>query len=464
MNINDLISMASQNLWRTKLRTTLTLIGVIIGIGALISMVSFGIGLEKNITEQLKSNDLFTSLTISTKAVNFRGPHGNRPKEKGDLTQVPLNDSLVKDLQGRPEVALAYPRINLPLKIVWNKDTQNTNSGSLPMEMGKVAPYNELYAGSYFSNDSAKEALVSLSFLRKLGLEVRTQEHLKNLGKLDSGMQLALADTIIGKQVALLSQTLKTNSAFALIGGIENVIEEQATTFTIVGILKEEQFAGPTLREEIILPLTTAKKMPSIGFDRISDLMENKMRGNQYASIAVKAKNMEGLATLKTYLKEREINYFALDDGLAEMKKAFVILDSVLGIVGLISLMVAGFGIVNTMLMSIMERKREIGIMKAVGGKNKDIRMIFFFEAGFIGFVGAIGGILLGYGLTRLANIVVNSQYVKNASEPIDLFAFPTWLLGGAIAFSILLSLGAGLYPAIRASRINPIDALRQEG
>lgn len=456
--------MASQNLWRTKLRTSLTLVGVIIGIGALISMVSFGIGLEKNITEQLKSNDLFTSLTISTKAINFRGPNANRKKENSEASQVPLNDSLVKILQARPEVALAYPRINLPLKLVWNNDTQNTNSGSLPMEMGKIAPYNELYAGDYFSNDSATEALVSLSFLRQLGLEVRTKEYLSEIGKIDSGMHLALADTIIGKKITLLSQTLKTTSAMAFIGGIENVIEEKASTFTIVGILKEEQFAGPTLREEIILPLVTAKKMPSIGFDRISDLMENKMRGNQYASIAVKAKNMEDLAALKAYLKEKKINYFALDDGLAEMKKAFIILDSVLGIVGLISLMVAGFGIVNTMLMSIMERKREIGIMKAVGGKNRDIRMIFFFEAGFIGFVGAMGGIVLGYGLTRLANLVVNSQYIKNASEPVDLFAFPVWLLGGAIAFSILLSLGAGLYPAIRASRINPIEALRQEG
>jgi putative ABC transport system permease protein len=249
-----------------------------------------------------------------------------------------------------------------------------------------------------------------------------------------------------------------------MMGGIENMIGEEETKVKIVGMLKEEQFSGPAMREEIILPITTAKKMPSLGFDRISDMISNKNKGNQYASIYVKTKSMDDLGKLKKFLDKQKINYFAVDDGLAEMKKAFLILDSVLGIIGLISLLVAGFGIINTMLMSILERKREIGIMKAVGGKNRDIRMIFFFEAGFIGLVGALGGISLGYGLTRIANLIVNNQYMKNADEFVDMFSFPWWLIGGSVLFSIIISLLAGLYPAIRASSIHPIDALRQTG
>lgn len=465
MTLSDLVIMARQNLWRTRLRTLLTLIGVIIGIGALIAMVSFGIGLEKNITEKFKSNDLFTSLTISTKAFNFKGGPGNRNKaEKKEATAVPLNDSLITVLQKRPEVAIAYPRINLPVKAVLGNDTAATNTGSLPMSMAKHPPYNELYAGQYFSSDSAREALVSLNFLRSLGYEVRTKEKIKANIEVDSGLQLALADTIIGKELTLLSASLKSTSPLAMMAGIENVIGEEATAIKIVGILKEEQFSGPSLREEIILPVQTAKNLPSLGFDRISDLIENKARGNQYTSIYVKTKSMEDLGRIKTYLDGQKINYFAVDDGLSEMKKAFLILDSILGIIGLISLLVAGFGIVNTMLMSILERKREIGIMKAVGGKNRDIRMIFFFEAGFIGFVGAIGGITLGYGLTRIANLIVNNQYIKDADAFVDLFSFPWWLVGGSVLFSILISLLAGLYPAIRASSIHPIEALRQEG
>lgn len=465
MTILDLITMARQNLWRTRLRTLLTLIGVIIGIGALIAMVSFGIGLEKNITEKFKSNDLFTSLTISTKAFNFKGgPRARGAADQQSETAVPLNDSLIAVLQKRPEVSIAYPRLNVPVRAALSKDTASTNIGSLPMEMAQHPPYNELYAGRYFSNDSALEAIVSLHFLESLGLEVRTKDKIAGYTPSDSSLRLASADTVLGKEISLFSVSLKNASPFAMMGGLENAIDESETKVKIVGILKEEQFAGPNLREEIILPIKTAKAMPSLGFDRVSDLISNKNKGNKYTSIYVKAKSMEDLNKLKKYLDDQKINYFAIDEGLAEMKKAFLILDSILGIIGLISLLVAGFGIVNTMLMSILERTREIGIMKAVGGKNSDIRMIFFFEAGFIGFIGALGGITMGYGLTRLANLIVNNQYIKDADEFVDLFSFPWWLIGGSVLFSIVISLLAGLYPAIRASSIHPIDALRQTG
>lgn len=466
MNLTDLISMARQNLWRTRLRTSLTLIGVFIGIAALIAMVSFGIGLEQNITDKFKSNDLFTSLTISNKAINFKGgPNRSRITKEDNEPRQSLNDSFITQLQARPEVAIAYPKINTSVRatLLDGTDTINTTTGCLPMAMGQQAPYNDLYAGKYFTNDSALEVLLSLNALYALGYDARTAGEMQ-LDKKDTLLTIVLVDTLIGKEITLLSTSLLSTSPLAMLGGIENVIGEEATQVKIVGILKEEQFSGPSLREEIILPIKTAKSLPSLGFDRVSDLLSRRTNGDQYASIFVKAKSMEDLSILKKHLNDQNIHYFAIDDGLAEMKKSFLILDSILGIIGLISLLVAGFGIVNTMLMSIMERKREIGIMKAVGGRNKDIRLIFFFEAGFIGLVGAVGGIILGYGLTRVANWVVNKQFIKNPAEYVDLFSFPMWLIVGAIIFAIAISLLAGLYPAIRASNIHPIEALRQEG
>ena len=465
MTLLDLISMARQNLWRTRLRTFLTLIGVIIGIGALIAMVSFGIGLEKNITDKFKSNDLFTSLTISTKAFNFKGgPPKKDAVEKAKESAAPLNDSLINVIQKYPGVAVAYAKVNVPVRASIGTKKTTSNAGGLPMKMSNYPPYNQLYAGHYFTNDSAKEAIVSLDFLRQLGWEVVVKDKIDAYKRKDTSLQLALADTLLGKELSLFSASLKSTSPFAMMGGIENVIGEQETKIKIVGILKEEQFSGPNLREEIILPILTVKEMPSLGFERISDFLDNSNKKNQYTAIYVKTKSMDDLRNLKTFLDKEKINYFALDDGLSEMKKAFLILDSILGIIGLISLLVAGFGIVNTMLMSIMERKREIGIMKAIGGKNRDIRMIFFFEAGFIGVVGALGGIAIGYALTRLANLVVNNNYIKNPDDFVDLFSFPWWLLLGSLVFSVAISLLAGLYPAIRASKIHPIDALRQTG
>src|SRR5690606_36660337 len=134
-------------------------------------------------------------------------------------------------------------RINLPVKVVLAKDTAATNTGSLPMVMAQQPPYNELYAGNYFSGDSAREALVSLNFLRSLGYEVRTKEKIAANIEVDSGLRLARADTIIGKEIILLSTSLRSTSPLAIMAGIENVIGEEATAIKIVGILKDEQFS-----------------------------------------------------------------------------------------------------------------------------------------------------------------------------------------------------------------------------
>jgi putative ABC transport system permease protein len=115
------------------------------------------------------------------------------------------------------------------------------------------------------------------------------------------------------------------------------------------------------------------------------------------------------------------------------------------------------------MIMSILERTREIGIMKAVGGSENQIKIIFFVEAAFIGLIGALFGLALGWFVSRIANVIINTKLAPLDSPEVDLFYFPLWLITGAIAFSILVSLAAGLYPAIRAARIDPVRALRHD-
>jgi ABC-type antimicrobial peptide transport system permease subunit len=113
--------------------------------------------------------------------------------------------------------------------------------------------------------------------------------------------------------------------------------------------------------------------------------------------------------------------------------------------------------------MSILERTREIGIMKSIGGSEGEIRVIFFTEAATIGFTGAIFGLILGWFVTRVANVIINSKLRPEDLPEVDMFYFPWWLILGAMAFSILLSLAAGLYPAGRAARIDPVRALRHD-
>jgi putative ABC transport system permease protein len=128
-----------------------------------------------------------------------------------------------------------------------------------------------------------------------------------------------------------------------------------------------------------------------------------------------------------------------------------------------VALFVAALGIVNTMVMSILERTREIGVMKAIGASDAEIRTIFFAEAATIGAVGAVCGLILGWLVTRLANAVVNIRFLPAGEEPVNLFYFPLWLILGAVGFSIVVSLLAGLYPAGRAARVDPVKALRHD-
>jgi putative ABC transport system permease protein len=115
------------------------------------------------------------------------------------------------------------------------------------------------------------------------------------------------------------------------------------------------------------------------------------------------------------------------------------------------------------MVMSILERTREIGVMKAIGGSESDIRLIFVVEAGTIGLIGAVLGIILGWVVTRIANFIANSYLLPEETAFINFFHFSAWLILGAIAFSVTVSLAAGLYPAVRAAGVDPVKALRHD-
>jgi putative ABC transport system permease protein len=124
---------------------------------------------------------------------------------------------------------------------------------------------------------------------------------------------------------------------------------------------------------------------------------------------------------------------------------------------------VSSLGIINTMVMSILERTREIGIMKAIGGSDRDVRGIFMVEAGTIGLIGGVAGIILGWAVGRLINFGANIYITRQGGTEGNLFSLPWWLIGGALAFALFVSLIAGSFPARRAARLDPIQALRHE-
>jgi len=132
-----------------------------------------------------------------------------------------------------------------------------------------------------------------------------------------------------------------------------------------------------------------------------------------------------------------------------------------LAVLGGISLLVAAMMIVNTLVMAVLERTREIGLLKSLGATDRVVSRLFLTEAGAIGLLGGIGGLILGSVVAHVTNFIANIQIYRESGVRVDLVSFPIWLLAGAIGFAILVSVVAGVYPARRASRVDPVVALR---
>ena len=192
-------------------------------------------------------------------------------------------------------------------------------------------------------------------------------------------------------------------------------------------------------------------------------LLRPRAEDRSYPSVTVKVTHAQHTQDVQDKIKAMGYSAFSLNDALQGAKRAFLILDIVLSLIGSIALAVSSLGIVNTMVMSILERTREIGIMKAIGGSDSDIRRIFLIEASAIGVIGGVAGVVLGWVVGRVINFGANIYIENQGGTPGNLFSLPLWLIGGAIGFSLVVSLLAGSYPARRAARLDPIQALRHD-
>jgi len=453
MPLFDLLKLGMENLWQSKLRTALTILGVVVGIGALTSMVSFGTGMQKNVIDAFKKNDLFSSLYITPAKIDLEdmasGDVGNLMRS----VRTPLTDSTLMSILSVEGVQVAFPEIRFPVKLRFKGRETRTHLQALPVSVGGYPPFDRLQSGRFFRDDTCSEVVVSWNELRELGLP----------GFKDgTGEGAAAADTLLGCAVEIVSAVLDFNALPDLFRTGVTPTAEIATPFRICGLWKQNNnFTRSQYNSGVFIPLKAAERVPRLSFSSVWDILGRGDGG--YPAIYVRAETVRALPAVRKKLEAMDLNVFTLTDELKEIRRGFLILDSMLGAIGTIALFVAALGIINTMVMSILERTREIGIMKAIGAGENEIKLIFFTEAGVIGAVGALFGLVLGWIVTRIANLIANT-YLRPAGDiEVDLFYFPVWLVAGAILFSILISLAAGLYPAARAARIDPVEALRHD-
>jgi len=251
-------------------------------------------------------------------------------------------------------------------------------------------------------------------------------------------------------------------------------------TFHIAGVLKEAKpdgGPGPTRGlmpyADVYIPVAAARQWSIAHQGEQSRVImalarESGAIGNGespgYASAIVRVTDPVKLTEVRQRLKQMGLGSFSIVDQMEQIRTVFLIIDAVLGLLGGISLLVASFGIANTMIMSILERTREIGIMKAIGAEDREIKLIFFFEAAVIGFTGGVIGSLAAWGIDGISNRLAYRFILKpQGASFVDFFHLPAYLWLGAIAFALIVSILAALYPAARAARIDPVRALRHD-
>ena len=322
--------------------------------------------------------------------------------------------------------------------------------------------------GQFFSSDTAPEAILQKAFAEELlGKTSR--------GGLDQTDVKELAAPLLGKELVMkyAQREASKNPAAAKNGSSPADIAETGAAYSvisreqklkIVGVadLDPESMRGPT-RARVFLPLKLAESlhvMLPTDLREISSATADKL---VYSSLSVRVKNPGQIQSVEDAVKKMGFNTFSILDASKSIQQFFKVLDVFLGIFGSLALAVAFIGIVNTLVMAILERRREIGIMKAIGASDGDVKKLFFAEAGAMGILGGVIGVALGWAIGQVINLGTNI-YLKSQSFPPEHFwSVPWWLVAFALWFSFLVSLAAGLYPASRAARLDPVQALRYE-
>jgi len=394
-----LFQIAFKNLWFRKIRTIVTILGVVVGIGAIVFLVSLGYGLQKMTLSSVGTMELLKTLDIYS--------------EKSTI--VKLNEGAVERIRDLGHVEAVAPLINLGGKIKYGeKETEGVIYGAEHrfFELSEM----RLVAGSGFTGDLG-EAIVNASTLELLG--VTNPEDI--LGEMIS------SDLILTKSVA---PKLK-----------EDKQTMKDLEFKVVGVSSAEETAG------VYLPFF---KMTSLG-------VEN------YQLSKVKVDSEDRVEQLRIQIENLGFRVDWVGDTIAQVNQVFDIFKVILGVFGAIALLVSALGIFNTLTVSLIERTREIGIMKVLGMGGKDVRSLFLIEAGLIGIVGGIIGVSIGYGTGALLNYLFHILAVRAQAEPVSIFYTPILFAILMGFFALLIGVITGIYPAVRAKRIKPLDALRYE-
>lgn len=448
MKISDLIKMGLRNLSRRKARTALTVVGVVIGTISIVVMISIGIGMNTGFKSQVMELGSLSTITISKYAA-IKDDKGNYIDTKEQI----INEDLLNTVKQIEHVKTASPVLNaqLTLKIgnsvegyaycsVMDVDAMkefgmpDVQYGEMPTEenpdvliMGSEVPKNYFYStkGNRYEPyqfEAGKDKILAYMEMYQYELKDPTKR----------------AEFYLGTNIAILQQ----NSQYDY---------------------------------QCFMSLDTFKKwyMEAIDYIKPSDKKKAIKALKEYETIQLNVDNVKNVSKVEQKIKEMGYQTESLNSYLAPLEQTSNMMQMVLGGVGAVAMLVSAISIANTMIMSIYERTKEIGVMKVLGCCITDIKKLFLFEAGMIGLIGGIIGIILSYIASFCINkyggplfeaLMKSTSVMYDSSVTTSFSIIPIWLPFLAAGFAIAVGVISGYYPAKRATKISAIEAMKTEG
>jgi putative ABC transport system permease protein len=444
MGFLDLVTLILENLSRRKARVALTAVGVVIGTSAVVILVSLAIGLQRNANQQLYGIGDLTQIQVM--------PNYGMPAEGGPMVM----QSGGKGMPGMPEST----------KLITNDSL--TELAALPgvesviprdyIQGGVMLTVNRLEGGASFMG-------VGLSDLSVMG--VSAQQGVTTLAKGTAVVGALVSQNFYdprwrpGMPSPTPPELMGATAKLTLIKWTSDGTEvRKSIPIKITGVLTESR-GEPDYTIYISLDEITAYNEWVLG-RRINRAKDG------YNSVIVKVADVGKVLEITDQITALGYQAYTPASFVQGINSFYIVLQVIFGGVGAIALLVAAIGIANTMAMAILERTREIGVMKAIGATNRDVLSIFLGEAAGIGFIGGLGGILVGWSAGQIINVLALAYFAGQSAQtgappPAVAVYTPAWLPIFTLIFATVIGLLSGLYPALRAATLIPVNALKYE-